>query len=147
MTATGTDTPDLRIAGYASLWWTPDGGRDVVAAGAFGESLARRPAVPMLHAHDPARPIGVWDALEEDRRGLLAHGRIRGDTAAGRFAQAMHRAGRLDGLSIGFRTRRARRAEGGRFRVLSEVDLVEVSLTPHPLLAGARFAPARPSHP
>ncbi len=138
---------DLAIAGYASLFWAPDGGRDVVAAGAFGESLARRPAVPMLHGHDPGRTIGVWDELREDARGLLAHGRIHGDTAAGRLAQALHRAGRLDGLSIGFRTRRARRADGGRFRVLSEVDLVEVSLTPHPLLPGARFAPAGPLHP
>ena len=138
-----TDAADLPIMGYASLFWTPDDGRDVVAAGAFGESLARRPAVPMLHGHDAGRAVGVWDELVEDARGLLAHGRIRGDTAAGRLVQALHRAGRLDGLSIGFRTRRARRGDGGRFRVLSEVELIEVSLTPHPLLARARFAAAR----
>ena len=138
---------DLRVAGYASLWWAPDGGRDVVAAGAFGESLARRPAVPMLHGHDPGRPVGVWDDLTEDARGLRVRGRIRGDTAAGRLAQALARTGRLDGLSIGFRTRRARTDRAGPFRVLSEVDLVEISLTPHPLLPGARFAPTDLLHP
>ena len=133
---------DLAIAGYASLFWAPDAGRDVVAAGAFAESLAVRPGAPMLHGHDPGRPVGVWDELREDARGLHVRGRICGDTAAGRLCQALHRAGRLDGLSIGFRARRARRSDGGRLRVLAEVDLVEVSLTPHPLLAGARFAAA-----
>lgn len=137
----GEDKSDLAIAGYASLFWAPDGGRDVVAAGAFADSLAVRPGVAMLHGHDPARPVGVWDELREDGRGLHVRGRISGDTAAGRLCQALARAGRLDGLSIGFRARRARSDRARSLRVLSEVDLVEVSLTPNPLLTGARFAP------
>lgn len=135
---------DLAVAGYASLFWARDLAGDAVAAGAFAESLhvSHPHGVPMLHAHDPAAVVGVWDEAREDARGLHVRGRIRGDTAAGRLAQALHRSGRLDGLSIGFRTRRARGAEGGRLRVLAEVDLVEVSLTPHPMLPGARFAAA-----
>ena len=46
-------------------------------------------------------------------------------------------AGALDGLSIGYRTARARRQ--GRLRVLSGVDLWEVSLVTFPMLPGARF--------
>ncbi len=133
---------DLAIAGYASLWWARDDGGDVTAPGAFAQSLHVQGPVSMLHGHDPAARVGVWDKLTEDARGLHVRGRITGDTAAGRLCAALVRAGRLDGLSIGFRTRRARRGEPGRLRVLSEVDLVEVSLTPRPLLSGARFAPA-----
>lgn len=119
----------------------------MVAAGAFAESLAVGPGAPMLHGHDPSRPVGVWDELREDARGLHVRGRITGETAAGRLCQALARSGRLDGLSIGFRARRARRDAARGLRVLSEVDLVEVSLTPHPLLPGARFAPTGPLHP
>jgi HK97 family phage prohead protease len=49
----------------------------------------------------------------------------------------LSRAGALDGLSIGFRSRRARRE--GRLRVLVEVELWEVSLVTFPMLPGARF--------
>ena len=57
-----------------------------------------------------------------------------------RFAGALARAGALDGLSIGFRAVRARK--DGRLRVLSEVDLWEVSLVTFPMLPGARFRTA-----
>jgi uncharacterized protein len=43
----------------------------------------------------------------------------------------------MDGLSIGYRTARARRQ--GRLRVLSGVELWEVSLVTFPMLPGARF--------
>lgn len=136
---------DLPIQGYASLFWTRDLASDVVAKGAFAESLAVSlpSGVAMLHGHDDGACVGVWDEVAEDARGLFVRGRISPATAAGRLCAALARNGWLDGLSIGFRTRRARLAEGGRLRVLSEVDLVEVSLTPNPMLPEARFAPVR----
>ena len=54
-----------------------------------------------------------------------------------RMAAALARVGALDGLSIGYRTARARR--DGRLRVLSGVELWEVSLVTFPMLPGARF--------
>ena len=144
-------TAALPIAGYASVFWARDLAGDVTAPGAFAASLARSlpSGLAMLHGHDPTAPVGVWDEAKEDVRGLFVRGRITGETAASRLCAALVRAGALDGLSIGFRTRRARGAEGGRLRVLSEVDLIEVSLTPRPLLPLARFAPASdpPLHP
>ena len=59
-------------------------------------------------------------------------------SAEARFAQALSRAGALDGLSIGFRSQRARR--DGRLRVLVEVELWEVSLVTFPMLPAARFS-------
>ena len=60
-------------------------------------------------------------------------------SAEARFAQALSRGGALDGLSIGFRSVKARRE--GRLRVLVEAELWEVSLVTFPMLPGARFRP------
>ena len=91
----------------------------------------------MLHQHEARALVGVWDELVEDGRGLFVAGRIMDWSAEARFAGALARAGALDGLSIGFRAVRARK--DGRLRVLSEVELGEVSLVTFPMLPGARF--------
>jgi hypothetical protein len=77
------------IEGYASLFGRVDQGGDMVLPGAYGASLANRakaaavegnrPAVGrvrMLWQHDPGAPIGVWDELREDARGLWVKGRL-----------------------------------------------------------------------
>ena len=139
MTAAATVDAGLRIEGYASLWGVADLNGDVVARGAFAASLAKTGAagVRMLHQHEGRAAVGVWDRMVEDESGLFVAGRVMDWSAEGRFAQALSRAGALDGLSIGFRSRRARRE--GRLRVLVEVELWEVSLVTFPMLPGARF--------
>lgn len=129
----------LVIEGYASLWGVADLNGDVVQRGAFRDSLARSGAagVRMLHGHDGGAVVGVWDDVAEDERGLRVRGRIEPWSAVSRLAEALARAGALDGLSIGYRTARARR--DGRLRVLSGVELWEVSLVTFPMLPGARF--------
>lgn len=130
----------LEIQGHASLWGVADLNGDVVAKGAFADSLKRTGAggVRMLHQHESRAVVGVWDEVVEDERGLFVRGRIADWSAEARYAQALSRAGALDGLSIGFRTAKARR--DGRLRVLSGVDLWEVSLVVFPALRGARFS-------
>lgn len=128
----------LAIEGYASLWGMADLNRDVTVKGCFDQSLAARGAagVRMLHQHEDA-PVGVWDAMTEDERGLWVRGRVMDWSPGGRFCQALVRAGALDGLSIGFKAVTARR--DGPLRVLSGVDLWEVSLVTFPMLPGARL--------
>jgi HK97 family phage prohead protease len=131
------------VSGYASVFGACDQGGDIVARGAYARSLAalaragRR--VRMLWQHDPAQPIGVWDELREDDRGLFVKGRILTDVARGREAAALLAAGAIDGLSIGYRTIKAQKDADGR-RVLSELDLWEVSLVTFPMLPAARVA-------
>lgn len=143
MTAPAGADAGLRIEGYASLWGVADLNGDVVAKGAFSASLARTGArgVRMLHQHENRAVVGVWDRMVEDERGLWVQGRIMDWSAEARFAGALSGAGALDGLSIGFRSSRARRE--GRLRVLVEVELWEVSLVTFPMLPGARFGVAR----
>ena len=95
--------------------------------------------VKMLWQHDPAQPIGVWDEIYEDARGLKVKGRILRDVAKGREAAALIAAGAVDGLSIGYRTKRASKNDKGQ-RVLTELELWEVSLVTFPMLPSARIA-------
>ena len=131
------------IEGYASLWGVADLNRDVVAKGAFEACLARTGAggVRMLHQHEGRAVVGLWNRMVEDDRGLFVSGQILDWSAEARFAGALAKAGAMDGLSIGFRAVRARR--DGALRVLTEVDLWEVSLVTFPMLPGARFSPVR----
>jgi len=131
------------ISGYGSLFGQRDQGGDVVQKGAYAASLAAmRQAgrgIKMLWQHDPAQPIGVWDAVHEDATGLYVKGRILTEVDKGREAVALLAAGAIDGLSIGYRTIKAQRDAQGQ-RLLSEVELWEVSLVTCPLLPEARVA-------
>ncbi|QQA41243.1 HK97 family phage prohead protease [Pelagovum pacificum] len=126
------------IEGYASLFGRPDQGGDIVRAGAYAASLKDGRRVRMLWQHDPGQPIGVWDEIAEDGRGLKVKGRILTDVAKGREAAALLAAGAIDGLSIGYRTRKAHRDTKGQ-RQLAEVELWEVSLVTFPMLPEARI--------
>lgn len=138
-----TVTEGCLIEGYASLFGVRDQGGDVVHAGAYGASLGRLSArgekVRMLWQHDPAQPIGVWEEVREDSKGLWVRGRILTEVEKGREAAALLAAGAIDGLSIGYRTVRAERDGKGQ-RVLSELELWEVSLVTFPMLREARVA-------
>lgn len=128
--------------GYASLFNREDLGRDVIAPGAFGESLKQRGAarIKLLFQHNPAEPIGVWDEIREDARGLYVRGRLMTAVARAREVLALMRAGALDGLSIGFKAVKGRRDARTGIRRLEKVDLWEISIVTFPMLPEARVA-------
>ena len=134
--------PDGTFSGYASLFGVEDLGSDIVLPGAFRDSLAKRTArgIKMLLQHDPAQPIGVWEELKEDARGLFAKGRLMLDVARARETLSLMRAGALDGLSIGFRAVVGHRDAKSGIRRLAKVDLWEISVVTFPLLPQARVA-------
>ena len=130
-----------QLEGYASLFGLTDQGGDIVRRGAYAASLKRLAArgdkVRMLWQHDPAKPIGVWDEIREDEKGLWVKGRLLPEIGQAREAAALIAAGAIDGLSIGYRTISAERDAKGR-RLLSEVELWEVSLVTFPMLPEAK---------
>lgn len=133
---------DGAFEGYASLFGREDLGRDVVVRGAFSDSLAMRGArgIRMLFQHDPGQPIGVWDEIREDAKGLFARGRLMADVARAREVLSLMRAGALDGLSIGFKALKARRDAKSGVRRLEKIDLWEISIVTFPMLPDARVA-------
>ena len=130
---------DLHIQGYASRFGERDLAGDIVRPGAFSASLLARPGPrPMLYAHETGTPIGVWDRLVEDATGLWVEGRLqRGAVTSDRVA-ALVASGAVSGLSIGYRTERAR-ASGAKGRELLALDLWEVSVVAFPMLPTARL--------
>lgn len=130
------------FTGYAARFNSADLGRDLIAPGAFAESIAQRGAhgVRMLFQHDPAEPIGVWLELREDARGLFARGRLISEIARGREVLSLMRAGAIDGLSIGFRTVEGRTNPKTGIRRIAKIDLWEISIVTFPMHPGARVA-------
>lgn len=130
------------IEGYASVFGKRDQGGDIVTKGAYDTSLNALAAggrkVKMLWQHDPREPIGVWDEIREDAKGLYVKGRLLDSVAKGREAAALIDAGAIDGLSIGYRTVKATKDTKGQ-RLLAELELWEVSVVTFPMLPQARL--------
>lgn len=123
------------VAGYASTWGgEPDSYGDIVARGAFVDSLAKR-KTRLLWQHDMGEPIGKQISLEEDDKGLFGRWSIV-PTDVGTKAHQLLVAELVDSLSIGFMTVEAEYREDG-VRVLKKADLYEVSLVTIPANANA----------
>jgi uncharacterized protein len=121
------------IEGYGSVFSVRDSYNDVIEPGAFAKSIAsRRPK--MLWQHRMDKPIGVWDEVREDDRGLFLRGRLA-NTDQAKEARELVRMGAMDGLSIGFRTMKDEYE--GETRRLKEIDLWEVSFVTIPANAAA----------
>ena len=95
---------EIVIQGYASLFGQCDQGGDTVQKGAYAKSLARLDqdgrAVKMLWQHNPAEPIGVWDAVYEDDAGLFVKGRLLPTVSRAKEAAELLSADTWDGLDI-----------------------------------------------
>ena len=94
----------------------------------------------MLFQHNPAEPIGVWEEIREDARGLYVRGRITAAVAKAREVLSLMRAGALDGLSIGFKAVKPGAMHVPACAALRKLDLWEISVVTFPMLPGARVA-------
>jgi len=131
------------IEGYASLFGVKDMAGDIVAPGAFARSLRDKPpgAVKLLYQHDASEPIGLLSDVYEDARGLFIAGALNLETQRGEEAYALLLQGALTGLSIGFNVVSAQK-QGAQGRLITQIDLWEVSLVTFPMLPGAAAWPA-----
>ena len=119
--------------GYAAVFDNVDSDMDIIAKGAFANTIEKRFAAgdkpKMLWQHNPEMIIGVWDEMKEDDRGLFVKGRVLVDVQKGREALALMRHGALDGMSVGFMTEAAvDEGPSGSVRRITKVDLWETSL-------------------
>lgn len=112
-----------RIEGYAAIFNVPDTVNDTIMPGAFRRAL--RKGKPELHLDHFRGIAGEVIEAREDEKGLFIVAELHRDV------------GDMDGMSIGFRERKARR--GTNWRELVEVELIEVSVCREPLHPLARF--------
>ncbi len=136
------------FSGYGSVFGNVDSYGDVVAKGAFRDTLrewkTKGKLPPMLLQHGGGFfggaagdlvPIGVWDEMKEDDHGLLVSGHlIAMETERAKQVYAAMQEGALDGLSIGFRVKQAKLGTKPEepVRTLQKIDLAEVSVVTFP---------------
>lgn len=121
------------IEGYGSTFGgEPDAYGDVIATGAYAESLAAHQAkgtMPKLFwQHNADEPIGKWLEAKEDDHGLLMRGKLNMSVQRGREAHALLKEGDIDGLSIGYRIKEYSVDTETGVWTLEKLDLIEVSV-------------------
>lgn len=127
-------TDEGTFTGYGSVFGNVDSYGEIVEPGAFAKSLARhakdKSAPVMLWQHNTAEPIGVWENLSEDAKGLTGTGRLVLDVPQARSAYALLKAGALRGLSIGYHV--VKSEPDGAVTRLKELSLMEISVVTFP---------------
>jgi hypothetical protein len=134
---------DGKFIGHGSVFGELDSYRDIVMPGAFKKSLRedfaeKQRKVPMLWQHNSWAPIGVYDEIYEDAKGLYVEGSCNMDVQQGRECHALMKQGALTGLSIGYTTVSSEWNEKELTRKLLEVNLWEVSPVTFPAGDNAR---------
>ncbi|MEM1381292.1 MAG: HK97 family phage prohead protease [Pseudomonadota bacterium] len=126
--------------GYAALFNDADLTGDRIEPGAFRKELIppKPGQIRMLYQHQAETPIGLWTDIREDHRGLFVRGQLFLDTDEGRTTHRLIHGGAIDGLSIGFKAKKARRTSVGR--LLTRIDLWEISIVTFPMSPQARIS-------
>lgn len=127
--------------GYASTFGgDPDQGGDVIAKGCFTDTLKMNGrggnGIAMLWSHDPRCPIGAWDLVREDEKGLYVEGRVEPSACPdGVPVHKVMKMGGIKGLSIGYNTVDSGDLMVGKIkaRELKKVNLWEISLVTFPM--------------
>lgn len=130
--------------GYGSVFGVKDSYDEVVASGAFVESLETQKAsgkMPaMLWQHRSDEPIGVYTGMAEDGIGLKVSGQLALKTARGAEAYELLQMKAISGLSIGFVPLEDTYDRVTGIRTLEKVELWEVSLVTFPANDAARVS-------
>jgi HK97 family phage prohead protease len=137
------------FSGYGAVFSNVDLGRDVIAPGAFTDSLAKWNAkgkLPrMFWQHNSRQPIGTWTEMKEDSYGLFVRGKLTKGVQAADEAYLLMKDGALDGLSIGYETVDDTYDSALNVRKLNKLNLYEISpvsigMNPEALIAAVKAA-------
>ncbi|MBB4113465.1 HK97 family phage major capsid protein/HK97 family phage prohead protease [Rhizobium sp. BK226] len=125
------------IEGVAWDFSSPDRVGDVIEPAAFASAVGK--SIPALFAHDQSQVVGVFDSISVDADGLKVKGKLLVDTVErAREVRSMIQIKAVQGLSIGFMTRKAAPRKGGG-RTIQELELLETSIVAIPAHPGARI--------
>src|SRR6476619_5222839 len=117
----------------------PDSVGDLIQKGAFNVAVSD---LPMLLSHNPDDLVGTWSDAKETDDGFVVKGKLHlKESERARAVRGLVQGGLVSGLSIGFRTRESK--QRGRNRLITLLDLVEVSLVRSPSHPRARVTSAK----
>jgi uncharacterized protein len=134
-------TASGNFTGYGSVYNVVDQGDDIVASGAFAESIealmAKKRLPSMLFGHRAGElPVGAYQSMREDSTGLWLDGNIAIDTQKGgdlHKLMMMKPVPAISGLSVGFITRDDSYDRVTGIRTIKKADLFEVSIVNFPM--------------
>ena len=128
--------------GYGSVFGVKDSYDEIVAPGAFADSLANHKQAgtmpALLWQHRSGEPCGVFTSMSEDSIGLKVSGQLALKTSRGAEAYELLKMGAISGLSIGFTPREDSYDKLTGITTLKKVDLWETSLVTFPANDAAR---------
>lgn len=135
---------DGSFKGYGSVFGTLDSYREIVAAGAFKDSLklikASGDPLPALWQHRSGEPIGGYTELSEDDKGLAVEGFLLIDEIPlAKQAHTLMKRRVVKGLSIGYYVEASSLDEKTGIRTLTKLDLQEISVVTFPANADAQI--------
>lgn len=130
--------------GFGSVFGNVDLYKEIVAPGAFTETLAAWRASgrlpPVLWQHRSGEPVGPHLEIEERPVGLWVKGQLLvDDVQRAKEARALMKAKAVNGLSMGFVTREDSYDRVTGIRTLKKVDLWEVSIVTFPANPAAQI--------
>lgn len=131
--------------GFGSVFGNVDSYKEIVAPGAFTETLAAWKSTgrlpPVLWQHRSGEPIGPYLDMVEQPIGLWVKGQLLvDDVQRAKEARALMKAKAVNGLSIGFVTREDSYDRVTGIRTLKKVDLWEVSVVTFPANPAAQIS-------
>lgn len=118
--------------GYGAIFGNKDSMNDIIAPGAFVESLKKDGLPALLLHHDTKNVIGAFTEAYEDERGLYVKGALNLDVQMAREVHSLLKQKALKGLSIGYMTQDYHYDQTSGIRTLKKVKLLEVSIVTFP---------------
>jgi HK97 family phage prohead protease len=135
-------TDEGTFTGYGAMFNNVDYGGDIILPGAFSKSLAEIKdsgrKVPALWQHNSDEPVGYYDDLTEDDKGLKVSGQLIMGVQKAKEAHMLMKNGVISGLSIGYGVNDSSTDDQTGIRTLKELDLYEVSPVTFPMNDMAR---------
>lgn len=122
----------LKIAGYANTT-TKDRAGDVVTAEAWAkgvENFRQNPVMLYQHKHDC--PIGRFDKITVDKKGIYVEGTVSEAAEKNHGIHTLIKDGALKSFSVGFRVKNGKYNSADDTMLITDVELLEISVVSVP---------------
>lgn len=121
------DSKSRIVTGYLSAFGNVDSDNDIIIKGAFQKSINERfNSIFFLYQHDWSKPLGKFNKLEEDDKGLYFEASIV-ETSYGLDQLKLYETGLVAEHSIGFQVIKDEWDNNTEIRTLKELKLYEGS--------------------
>jgi HK97 family phage prohead protease/HK97 family phage major capsid protein len=130
----------LKIAGYANTI-VKDRAGDVVTAEAWAKGVSnflRNPVMLFQHKHDC--PIGRFDQVKVDKKGIFVEGTVSDAAEKNHGVQTLIKDGALKSFSVGFRVKDGKYNREDDSMLITDVELLEISVVSVPCNQDSLFS-------